>query len=116
MLEKDTANKRYCSEHENGTVFEKRKRNVKGVNEIINFKFENMPTGSGVTNQSNTFAVHDRLSIERWNKDQEKEKNEHGEISGARINHFKTAFFLCFLQKILKENMESTRLLQNILD
>ena len=102
MKEKDIANKRYCNQHDNGTVFKKRKINVKGIDEIIDFKFENLPTGFGVANQTNTFAVRDRLSIEKWNEDQEKEKNDHGEISGARINHFKKAFFSLLSPKKLE--------------
>ena len=89
----DIVNKRYCNMHETETVIEKKKVQVKGVDEMITFHFDNVPTCAGVSNQPRTFSVYDQMSIEKWNKEKEKEIADHGETSGQRINHYKTAFF-----------------------
>ena len=79
--------------HETETVIEKKKVQVKGVDEMITFHFDNVPTCAGVSNQPRTFSVYDQMSIEKWNKEKEKEIADHGETSGQRINYYKTAFF-----------------------
>ena len=60
---------------------------------MVEFCFENVPTGSGIANHSTTFAVKDRVAIEKWKKDEEKEKRDHGDQSGGRINYYKKAFY-----------------------
>ena len=69
---------RYCSEHATENVRLKKKIDVCGLCEEIEYEFANVPTGAGIQTQPKTLNVRERRAVRDWKEKEDEMLENHG--------------------------------------
>ena len=99
---KVTENTRYCSQHSNKKETVKKKVEICGVIEEIEFEYDNIPTSSVFQAQPKTLSVFDRCAVSNLKEFEKKKVDEHGSQEAAdELIEWRNKFFGCFSPEAL---------------